>query len=214
MATKKILFNKGFTLIEMMVALALFTIVITIASGSILSLIGANAKGQGEQNTMSTITFALDSMTREIRTGISYYGTTMAIITAPVSPTSQGSWDKTVKADSPAGAQGISFIESGSSITVGSVNHRIAYYYDGSSVNTHTIMRKVDDDDPEAVISDDIYVTSASFSVTDTNDLNNDNDNHQPAVTIIISARDKNDTDANPKIFTIETTITQRELDI
>lgn len=204
MKSKNNILNKGFTLIEMIVALALFTIVITIATGALLSLIGGSSSAQGEQSVMTTMTFALDSMTREIRTGTSYFGTTVANLS------SQATWDKTIIGDSPSGSAAVSFMESGSSITTGaSLNNRIAYYYDSTN---HKIMRQIDNSSSESIISDDIYVISAKFYVTDTKNLNTDNDLKQPTVTIVITARDTSDSAG--KIFTLQTTVTQRELDI
>ena len=63
----------GFTLIEMIVSLGVFSGVITIAIGALLMLVAANDQLQGEQSVMTNLSFALDSMTREIRTGTDYY---------------------------------------------------------------------------------------------------------------------------------------------
>jgi prepilin-type N-terminal cleavage/methylation domain-containing protein len=48
---------RGFTIVEMMVALALFTIVMTIATGAFLSLIGGSSQLQGEQTIMTSLKF-------------------------------------------------------------------------------------------------------------------------------------------------------------
>lgn len=64
--------QSGFTLIEMLVSLSLFTIVMTITLGTLLILIKGNQVSVAEQSVMDTLAFSLDSMTREIRTG-SYY---------------------------------------------------------------------------------------------------------------------------------------------
>ena len=65
--------HHGFTLVEMLVALALFSVVITIAVGALLMLISSNQRLQSEQSVMTNLSFALDSMTREIRTGAAYF---------------------------------------------------------------------------------------------------------------------------------------------
>ena len=209
MKNKLILSALGFTLIEMMVALALFTIVITIASGSILALIGANARSQGEQNIMSTMTFALDSMTREIRTGTSYFCdltlTTNSFLYQETDYTPDSFQDCTA----PGTANGLSFVEGGSSITGASLSTRIAYYFDASK---HTIMRRVGNGIEYSIIADDIYVKTARFYVTGTKHLNNDGDTEQPTVTIVVEASETNS--ATDKSFNLQTTVTQRELDI
>jgi len=64
--------SMGFTLVEVLVSMSLFTIVVTMSMGTLLVLIDANAKQQNIQTAMTNLSFALDSMTREIRTGYSY----------------------------------------------------------------------------------------------------------------------------------------------
>jgi len=60
--------KKGFTLIEMLVSIALFSIVITIAMGSIFTIIDANRKSQTLTLVMNNLNFALEIMTRNIKT--------------------------------------------------------------------------------------------------------------------------------------------------
>lgn len=69
MYTKK----KGFTLIEMMVAVALFAVVMTVSTGALLALIDATQKAQALQSVMSNLNTALDGMVRALRMGNSYY---------------------------------------------------------------------------------------------------------------------------------------------
>lgn len=65
--------NKGFTLIEMIVSIAIFMIVALVAIGAFLKTIDLNAKSHTLKDAMSNINFALDSMSRELRTGTNYY---------------------------------------------------------------------------------------------------------------------------------------------
>ena len=65
--------NRGFTLVELMVSLTVFSVVMLISTGVLLVMIDVNAKGQALYSSYSNLTFALDSMTREIRTGRNYY---------------------------------------------------------------------------------------------------------------------------------------------
>jgi prepilin-type N-terminal cleavage/methylation domain-containing protein len=189
--------NKGFTLIEMLVALSLFTIVVTIAVGAFLSLIGASKGVQSEQSVMTTLTFVLDSMTREIRTGSNYNCNTGTF----------GSQESLVVGrDCASGSTGISFEEAGSSIT-GSTANRIAYFYVGGANNT--IMRRVGNGTAQSIVSDGIQITNAQFFVTGTARLGTGTDINQPTVTIVLEATD--DTGATT---TLQTTVTQRELDI
>ncbi|PCI30691.1 hypothetical protein COB52_01255 [Candidatus Kaiserbacteria bacterium] len=64
--------NKGFTLIEMMVAVSLFSVVMTISTGALLSLLDANRKAQSIQSVMNNLNIALDGMVRNVRMGTNY----------------------------------------------------------------------------------------------------------------------------------------------
>lgn len=65
-------YSEGFTLIELLVALSLFTIVMTIAVGSLFTIVSANKRARAIQITMDNLHFALDEMVRDIRTGTEY----------------------------------------------------------------------------------------------------------------------------------------------
>ncbi len=65
--------KKGFTLIELMVAVAIFTIVATIALGALLSMTQANRKSQTISSVLNNLDAALEGMTRNIRTGYDYH---------------------------------------------------------------------------------------------------------------------------------------------
>lgn len=65
--------KKGFTLVELMVSLSIFSIVMVISTGTLLIMIDINAKAQALYTSTTNLSFALDSMTREIRTGYHYY---------------------------------------------------------------------------------------------------------------------------------------------
>ena len=64
--------NTGFTLIEMMVAVALFAIVMLIAGATLLSLVYANRKAQALQSVMNNLNVSLDDMVRSVREGSNY----------------------------------------------------------------------------------------------------------------------------------------------
>jgi prepilin-type N-terminal cleavage/methylation domain-containing protein len=65
--------DKGFSLIEMLVAVALFSGVMLIAVGALLSLIDANRKAQALSSVMNNLNFALENMSRNIRVGTTYH---------------------------------------------------------------------------------------------------------------------------------------------
>ena len=64
--------SRGFTLVEIMVAVSIFTIVMLMATGALLSILDSNRKVQSQQNIFSNLDFALESMSRTIRVGTKY----------------------------------------------------------------------------------------------------------------------------------------------
>jgi prepilin-type N-terminal cleavage/methylation domain-containing protein len=64
--------NKGFTLIEIIVSVAIFVIVMTIAIGAVLSAVDANRKAQSINVVINNLNLAVESMVRDLRTGNDY----------------------------------------------------------------------------------------------------------------------------------------------
>ncbi len=64
--------ESAFTLVEMMVAVALFSVVMLVSVGSLLSLIDASKRAQGIQSVMNNLNVALDGMVRSMRMGRNY----------------------------------------------------------------------------------------------------------------------------------------------
>lgn len=64
--------RRGYTLIELMVAVGLFALIMTLASGAYLVMIGINRQTQGITAGIDDLSFALETMMRSIRTGTGY----------------------------------------------------------------------------------------------------------------------------------------------
>jgi prepilin-type N-terminal cleavage/methylation domain-containing protein len=222
----------GFTLIEIIVSLALFSVVITIAVGALLILIASNRQLQNEQSVLSNLSFALDSMTREIRTGSNYYcaANDSASFGTPGNRifASTGSLNLTDGIDASTGDclggnianrnfHGIAFNEGGTSVTAGATSGRIAYFFDRSN---GTLSRRLSGQPPESIVSDGIFIREADFYVTGSYrpDGPPPNDNIQPRITIVIQAynsrADAEADTAGNRAYVIQTTVTQRSLDI
>lgn len=65
--------NKGFTLIELMVATSLFIVIMLSAMGSLFMLLDESKNSRALRVAMENVNFAMDSMTRSIRMGTDYY---------------------------------------------------------------------------------------------------------------------------------------------
>ncbi|MAG12317.1 hypothetical protein CL630_00710 [bacterium] len=71
--TAKIHTKRGFTLIEMIIAVSLFVVVMVISMGALLSMIDANRKAQALRTVMDNLNFAVENVTREMRVGFDYH---------------------------------------------------------------------------------------------------------------------------------------------
>ncbi len=64
--------QNGFSLVELIVATGLFTLVMTLAAGAYLLMINANRNAQAVATGINSLSFALETMTYSIRTGRNY----------------------------------------------------------------------------------------------------------------------------------------------
>lgn len=198
----------GFSLIELLVSMTIFTVVMTMAAGTLLVLLDANSKAQNMQAIMNDLTIAIDSMTREIRTGYNY-----------ACFTGRGAVDAEDTTRSCAsGGDYLSVVEAGDSLTSGLGSPRISYYYDSVE---QAIMRRVGDGDGDGNTNEDedwiqltarnVRITNAEFIVTGATTGLTDGD--QPSVTINLTgeAGDLAEVDAD---FVLQTSVSQRPLDL
>ena len=63
---------RGYTLLELIVSLAIFSMVMVIVTGAYLMLINLDREVRATNQTVSTLSFTVDSMARSIRTGSNY----------------------------------------------------------------------------------------------------------------------------------------------
>lgn len=61
--------KKGFTLIELIVSVALFTIILTTSLGGLLMVIDANRKAKAIKLVVNNLNLAMEGMSRELRVG-------------------------------------------------------------------------------------------------------------------------------------------------
>jgi prepilin-type N-terminal cleavage/methylation domain-containing protein len=64
--------SRGFSLIELMVSISLFTIVVTIAMSAYVSLIAIDRTARATNELVSNLSYAVNAMSRSIRTGTYY----------------------------------------------------------------------------------------------------------------------------------------------
>lgn len=186
--------NSGFSLIEVLVSLSIFTIVVTISVGALMVLITANARAQNTSSVLTNLSYALDSMTREMRTGADYYCGPVSSL--PVSGISAS--------DCLSGGAGFSFNEGGKSLTKNATSRRIAF-----RLNSGELERRLGNGSWEAVTSPDIIITDLHFYTSGTTR----SDSLSPSVTIYIKGLAGED-DGSQGEFDVQTTVVQQVLDI
>ncbi len=65
--------KRGFTIIEMLVSVAIFATVMTIALGALLAMSESDRRAQTLKSVINNLNFSLDAMSRSIRTGRDYH---------------------------------------------------------------------------------------------------------------------------------------------
>lgn len=191
--------QEGFSLVELMVSLTIFSIVMTVSVGTLLVLIDANAKSQALYSAMTNLSFATDNITRNIRTGYDYYCGSLSGASDNL-PT--GSQDCQNDAD----ATGIAFTREKDSVRVG-------YRYNPTA---QSIEQLVDDntgtDNWLRLTSDDVKVTKFEVRPSGTRGVyDTPSDSIQPRITLLIEGYVNNGLDTNTD-FILQTSVTQRTL--
>lgn len=181
--------KRGITLIEIMVSTALFSVVMMISIGSIVSINNSNKKAQLSRTVMDNLNFAMENVSRNLRVGINYH---CDIDVAPV----------TEPRDCSNGADSIYFDGS----RAGGQSAQMIYKLNHE---THQIERSIDGGQTFiSVTSPELSIDNLGFFVTGTGA----HDGKQPKVVIVIggSAIFKKGITFN---FSIQTMISQRRLD-
>ena len=179
--------NNGFSLIEILVAVSIFAVAATISTGALMSLTDAQQKILALRIAQDNLSYALDTMGKEIRTVSSYHcGADINDFLA--TPRDCSTFP---------GGPSFTFINNfGSRITYRLNNSRIERVVNGNPVNALVMT------------ASDAVITSLSFYVVGSPT----NDKIQPRVTTIL----KGTAGIKEKIksrINIQTTISQRLLD-
>lgn len=75
--------SSGFSLVEMLVAVALFSVVMLISVSTLLALVDANRKAQALQSVMNNLNTAIDGMVRAMRMGSKYHCGSVGLYSEP-----------------------------------------------------------------------------------------------------------------------------------
>lgn len=183
--------DNGFTLIEMVVSVALFAVVMTICLDVLLSLVAANRKAQALQSVMNNLNIALDGMVRNIREGNNFHC---------------GAGPTTSLQDCPSGATIFAFEPYGNKST--DSPWVLSYAQDANGVGH--IYRSVNGQAPIAITAPEVSIDEMDFYVVGTAH----GDTAQPKVIIVIKGSAGVAGTSARTTFHIQATAVQRSLDL
>lgn len=180
--------SKGFTLIEILIATGIFSIIALFATGSLVSVFGSNRKATSLQNIMTNLNFTFEDMAREIRYGEVYRCGSGGNVSQP--------------RDCLGGDTYITFLfDEDNDNTAEQITYEI--FSKGGGI--YGLRRRVDNESWDELISGEVDILYGRFYVTGSSS----GDGMQPKVTVVIQARTgvgKSETE-----FTLQTTLVQRK---
>jgi prepilin-type N-terminal cleavage/methylation domain-containing protein len=183
--------KRGFTLVEMLVSIFIFSIVMTIATGAMFSIVTANKTSQSLKSVMDNLNSALENMTRNMRYGSDYHCGTSGRISDPQSC-----------------AQGdifFSFESKDGDPTKD--NDQVIYEYDATSASLIRCFG-YDNTTCARVTAPEVHIDSLKFYVTG---ASTGSDGLQPLV--LITIKGYAGLGSNKSEFSIETMASQRNRD-
>lgn len=184
----------GFLIIELIVALFVFGIVMTVSIGSVIAVIDANKKAQSLESIMNNLNLAMDSMTKALAVGSTYN----CLVGPIVTDCSTGPGD------------GVTF-ESQDGGTV----QTIRFFFETPCVGGGTggcIKRQIGSAPAFRMTAPEVNIQDAKFYVAGTQTLAL-GDTNQPRVSIFIKGQAGVNT-RNPTDFSIQTMVSQRVPDL
>ncbi|MCF7831272.1 MAG: prepilin-type N-terminal cleavage/methylation domain-containing protein [Candidatus Pacebacteria bacterium] len=197
---KKNTTQSGFTLIEVMVSVAIFSIIVTIGIGSLLSINTAHKKALANKTALDSVNFVMESIAKSIRTG-DYYSCT------DLNTDYDGAPGQFINAPSNTFgcdiANEVGFIQFNDSER----GERVSYALDTLSNPDGAIVRKIDTGPEQPITGSDVSVDAFHVVVVG----NALDDQLQPRVTIRVVFRVL--VGGQEQTIAMQTTVSQRSLD-
>lgn len=209
---KQINNQKGFTLVEMMIAVGLFTVIMTIGIGAILSVNATHRKTQTMRAVIDNLSFLMEDMARSMRLGDSFYCQESG---APGFNELSGTPEAPQNSSDGVDCESIAF-EPFWNPEPSNVNNQIIYQIKNDVNGIGTIIKKTEQDgwsdadwDPVTPSEVNIDIARSGFTVTG---AENPLDNVQPKVTILLVGTVR--ISGVSTEFNLQATVSQRVLDI
>jgi len=194
--------RSGFTLIELMVAVTIFSMVMTVAAGTMVSIVDANNKARALQSVMNNLNFAVESMTRNMMFGSKYHC---------------GSDAENVIASNltPANCTGDPVSPQSEMTFVHNDGQRVFTYRLNSTTGQLEVMQtgpSIINSQFVGITSSEVKINSLKFYVTGSGQESSLASSLQPRVLIVISGEAQTK-DKVISEFHLQTTVSQRTLD-
>lgn len=177
----------GFTLVELIVSVGLFSIVIVIAMSAYLSLIALDRKARATNDIMTNLSFVTESMSRSIRTGTNYDCGGIGSV-----------------ANCPSGSNYFSFVDENGQTDTYLLNTTDGTIRTCQNSSTCTANGATVLTDPRVTVTNLTFYTQGAGT----------GDGIQPRVVFVMSGSITPDTQSSPVSFTIEGGATQRLIDL
>ena len=183
--------KRGFTIIELIVAVSLFIVVSLVSMGALLSIVDVNRKAQSTKSILNNLSFSIESMSKAMRVGSTYHCGSSGFIDTPQDCLGGGNW---IAFESSSGDRG-------------NPNDQIVYRINGNqlerSINSGASFIGVTAPEVELTAGTGLRFFVLGSSPADT---------AQPRIIIIMKGKagikDKTSTS-----FNLQTSVSQRELD-
>lgn len=213
--------KKGFTLIEMLVAVGLFSVVMLLSTAVIFSIINGNRKSQTINTVVNNLNFSIESVIRDVKTGYWYQCHDY-----------RGNWPtlEEFKANylNQATNPGYSCIDDGYSTYISFIStissdaspRVVQYYFEPGTDTSPGMIYKVDEDsapDGYKLTSPEIDIKQFDLYIKNPPPANTSNSTTalQPGVFLIMKGNVKvGNKDADVSSFGVQTYISQRYLNI
>lgn len=221
MSNRKIQPNKfkGFTLIEVLVAVSLFVTIVTLAMGALFQAQSINAKLQANQTILDGMNLSFETMTRDIRYGTIFYCDTF--IPDPAVLMKRKSCPFDLSLISVPGT--VIFFKPVDAVDP---NDRIGYYASSSRIYKW-IYSNGTIEIPQPITSEDVSIDVLQFYVTGANTTqqavdngNTENattsspDNVQPVINVVATGKTVVEKNQNEQVkFELQSTVAPRGID-
>ncbi|MEN9852336.1 MAG: hypothetical protein RI996_279 [Candidatus Parcubacteria bacterium] len=196
----------GFTLVELLVSLAIFSIVVVASLGAMLSIADANRRVQKTRAVLDNLSLSMESMSRNLRLGNTYRcekieGPTYTVPSSNLHVTRDcsslsGNWGNFVAFEDQFGNQ---------------VDNTDQAYYYLDQVSGRIMYKKYNVAATTALTSDDLKIKSLRFYVTG---ITGTGEKVQPKIIIVVSGTTEVGKAQEPVEINLQTTVSQRPLNI